>query len=182
MLQVGLPTNFKVARFDDEGHTALLKQLQDDILAARYEVDGEMTELPVKLKLHQSLYVPFAKWSMLLTGNYRCVRPDGAVSIHDAVHADLEKSRTIYEWVDELVQKLGASPEDKVPFEKYANAALSLLNPSSAARALNAGAKNIERVDRLVQKIAAQHGMQLDAVDETVAIVDARLEQNRAAG
>lgn len=69
-----------------------------------------------------------------------------------------------------------------MPFEKYANAALSLLNPSSAARALNAGAKNIERVDRLVQKIAAQHGMQLDAVDETVAIVDARLEQNRAAG
>lgn len=182
VLQVGLPTNFKVARFDDEGHTALLKQLQDDILAARYEVDGEMTELPVKLKLHQSLYVPFAKWSMLLTGNYRCVRP-GRRRVDPRRRArGPGKSRTIYEWVDELVQKLGASPEDKVPFEKYANAALSLLNPSSAARALNAGAKNIERVDRLVQKIAAQHGMQLDAVDETVAIVDARLEQNRAAG
>ena len=181
VLRVGLPTNFKVARFDDDAHTAILKRLEDDILAARYEIDGKMTELPVKLKLHDSLFVPFAKWSMLLTGNYRCVQADGAVSIHDAVHADLEKSRAIYEWVDELVQSLGASPDDKVPFEKYANAALSLLNPSSAARALNNGAKNIERVDKLVQKIAAQRGMTLDAVDETVAIVDARLEANRAA-
>ncbi|MCB1482109.1 MAG: hypothetical protein KDJ55_09100 [Rhodobiaceae bacterium] len=182
VLRVGLPTNFKVARFEDDAHTAILKRLQDDILAARYKVDGVMTELPVKLKLHQSLYVPFAKWSMLLAGNYHCVRPDGAVSIRDAVHGDLAKSRAIYEWVDELVQSLGAAPEDKVPFEKYANAALSLLNPSSAARALNNGAKNIERVDRLVQKIAAQRGMTLDAVDETVKTVDARLAQNRAAG
>ena len=31
---------------------------------------------------------------------------------------------------------LGASPDDLVPFDKYANAALSLLNPSSAARAV----------------------------------------------
>ncbi|MFN0263246.1 ketopantoate reductase family protein [Tepidamorphus sp. 3E244] len=182
VLQVGLPTNFKVARFKDDAHTAILQKLQDDILAARYEVDGQMTELPVKLKLHDSLYVPFAKWSMLLTGNYRCVRPEGAVSIFDAVHGDLDKSRKIYLWVDELVQKLGASPADKVPFEKYANAALSLLNPSSAARALNNGAKNIERVDRLVQKIAAQNGMSLDAVDEVVATVDKRLEENRAKG
>ena len=68
-----------------------------------------------------------------------------------------------------------------MPFEKYANAAQSLLRPSSAARALFAGAPNIERVDRLVQTIAAQKGMQNPVVDETVALVDARLEQNRKA-
>jgi hypothetical protein len=50
--------------------------------------------------------------------------------------------------------KLGANEKDMVPFEKYANAALSLGSPSSAARALAAGAPNIERVDRLVQSIA----------------------------
>ncbi len=60
---------------------------------------------------------------------------------------------------------LGAAEGDLVPFEKYANAALSLQNPSSAARALAAGAPNIERTDRLVQAIAAQKGMRNDTVD-----------------
>ena len=49
------------------------------------------------------------------------------------------------------------------------------MNPSSAARALLAGAKNIERADFLVQTLAAQKGMQLDVVDETVALVDSWL-------
>jgi CubicO group peptidase (beta-lactamase class C family) len=66
-----------------------------------------------------------------------------------------------------------------VPFEKYAQAALSLVTPSSAARALAAGAPQIERVDRLVQTIAAQHGMQSDVVDQAVALVDRWLEANR---
>jgi hypothetical protein len=65
------------------------------------------------------------------------------------------------------------------PFEKYADAALSLQNPSSAARALAAGAPNIERTDRLVQTIAAQKGMRNDIVDRTVALVDRWLERNR---
>ena len=67
-----------------------------------------------------------------------------------------------------------------VPFEKYANAALSLGSPSSAARALAAGATNIERVDRLVQTIAAQKGKRNEVVDHTVALVDGWLEANRA--
>ena len=74
---------------------------------------------------------------------------------------------------------MGADERDLVPFDKYANAALSLVNPSSAARALANGAPNIERVDRLVQAIAAQNGMQSDAVDETVVLVDGWLEANR---
>jgi hypothetical protein len=68
-----------------------------------------------------------------------------------------------------------------VPFEKYAAAAQGLASPSSAARALYGGAPYIERVDRLVQTIAAQKGMRSAALDEVVALVDARLEQNRRA-
>jgi hypothetical protein len=66
-----------------------------------------------------------------------------------------------------------------VPFEKYAKAAESLASPSSAARALAAGAPNIERVDRLVQTIAKLKGMQNPVVDQTVALVDEWLEKNR---
>jgi hypothetical protein len=69
-----------------------------------------------------------------------------------------------------------------VPFEKYANAAQSLQSPSSAARALAAGAPNIERVDRLVQTVAAQNGKRSDAVDRTVALVDSWLVKNRRKG
>jgi hypothetical protein len=68
-----------------------------------------------------------------------------------------------------------------VPFEKYAAAAQSLLSPSAAARAVEAGAPNIERTDRLVKAIGAQRGMRSAAVDDVVAIVDARLEANRRA-
>jgi len=85
----------------------------------------------------------------------------------------------MYEWVAELCRKMGADPKDQVPFEKYANAAMGLAKPSSAARALFAGAPNIERVDRVVKSIAAQQGMHNDTVDEIVALVDARLEMNR---
>ena len=75
----------------------------------------------------------------------------------------------------------GAAPEDLVPFEKYAAAAEGLSRPSSAARALAAGAPNIERVDRLVQGIAAQRGLRNAAVDEIVALVDGWLSANRKA-
>jgi hypothetical protein len=80
-----------------------------------------------------------------------------------------------------LCERLGAKPDDLVPFEKYASAALDLVRPSSAARALFAGAPNIERTDRLVQTIAAQYGMRNAVVDQTVATVDARLAANRKA-
>jgi hypothetical protein len=179
VLQVTLPTNFKVARFDSDAQTAILRQMEKDIDAARYNPgDGEL-QLPVKLRVHDSIFVPLAKWAMLLTGNYRCVTKDGAVDIKDAVHSDLETSRSVYNWVCGVCERLGASPNDLVPFEKYAAAANDLVRPSSAARALNNGVPNIERTDRLVQLIAAQYGMKHPVVDQTVAQVDARLAANR---
>ncbi len=180
VLQVTLPTNFKAARFESDAHTAILKQMQADIEAIRHDPgDGMKIELPVKLKVHDSIFVPLAKWSMLLTGNYRCVTKDAARSIKEAVHTDIEESREVYNWVRQLCMKMGAAPDDLVPFEKYAAAAQGLARPSSAARALFAGAPNIERVDRLVQSIAASKGLRHPVVDATVAMVDARLELNR---
>jgi hypothetical protein len=116
---------------------------------------------------------------MLITGNYRCVQQDGMRSIKDAVHSDIAASRAIYNWGANLCMALGAAETDLVPFAKYAEAALLLTSPSSAARALAAGAPHIERVDRLVQTIAAQQGMRSEIVDQTVALVDGWLEANR---
>ncbi len=118
---------------------------------------------------------------MLLAGNYRCIQKDGVRSIKEAVHSDIEASRSVYNWVVRLCIALGAHQKDLVPFEKYANAALSLASPSSAARAVAGGAPNIERTDRLVKAVAQQKGMQSAAVDEIVALVDARLKINRKA-
>jgi hypothetical protein len=177
VLQVRLPTNFKAARFDSEAHTGILRRLEADIEAARFEG----MELPVKLKVHDSVFVPLAKWAMLLAGNYRCIRMDGVRPIKDAVHSDLETSRSVYNWVVDLCVSLGADRKDMVPFEKYAAAAQSLVTPSSAARAVDAGAPNIERTDRLVKAIGAQKGVRSPEVDEIVATVDARLAANRQA-
>ena len=179
VLQVRLPTNFKSARFESDADTAILRQLEADIAASRFEVDGKPIELPVKLKVHDSVFVPMAKWAMLIAGNYRCVQADAMRPIKEAVHSNIDESRAVYDWVVKLCTLLGASADDMVPFDKYANAALSLGSPSSAARALAAGAPNIERVDLLVKTIAAQKGMQLDALDRTVALVDGWLEKNR---
>jgi hypothetical protein len=181
VLQVRLPTNFKSARFDSDAHTAILRQLQDDIEAARFDTGAGTIELPVKLKVHESVFVPLAKWAMLLAGNYRCIQMDSIRPIKEAVHSDPEASRAVYSFVVKLCISLGANEKDLVPFEKYAAAAQSLLTPSSAARAVAAGAPNIERTDRLVKAIGAQKGMRSPAVDEIVAIVDARLDANRKA-
>ncbi len=179
VLQVRLPTNFKSARFDSDAHTAMLRQLEADIEAVRFDIGSRQVELPVKLKVHESVFVPLAKWAMLISGNYRCIGKDAMRPIKDAVHSDLETSRATFNWVVKLCVCLGANEKDLVPFEKYAAAAQGLASPSSAARALFGGAPNIERVDRLVKIVAAQKGMQSEVLDEVVALVDARLEQNR---
>ena len=179
VLQVTLPTNFKVARFPSEQHTAMLRQLQDEIDAIRFDTPQGKTELPVKLRVYDSIFVPLAKWAMLLAGNYRCVTRDGMRTAQEAVYSDIETSRSVYNFVVDLCVKLGANPDDMVQFDKYAAAAQSLTRPASAARALQNGAPNIERADKLVQLIAAQMGLHHPAIDAQVALVDARLEANR---
>jgi hypothetical protein len=179
VLLVTLPTNFKVARFEDEKSTAILRQLQNEIEAIRYDTPEGKIELPVKLKVHDSIFVPLAKWAMLLAGNYRCITKDGMRTAQEAVHSDIATARSVYNFVNDLCVKLGAKPEDLVPFEKYAAAAQSLTRPASAARALQNGAPFIERADKLVQLIAKQKGLSHPAIDAQVALVDSRLEANR---
>jgi len=171
VLQVTLPTNFKVARFDDEKPTSILRELQRDIEAVRMQTPEGPIELPVKLKLHDSIFV--------LAGNYRTVTATGMRTAQEAVHTDIEESRSVYNFVNELCVKLGAAPGDMVPFEKYAAAAQSLSRPASVARALNNGAPNVERADKLVQLIARQKGLSHPVIDAGVALVDSRLESNR---
>ncbi|MBI4888553.1 MAG: hypothetical protein HY824_15765 [Acidobacteria bacterium] len=179
VLQVGLPTNFKAARFDGADATAILRRLEADIDAARFDPGDGAIEVPVKLKVHESVFVPLAKWPMLVAGNYRCIRRDDMIPIRDAVHGDVAASREVYDWASALCKALGAEDEDLVPFEKYAKAAEGLGKPSSAARALFGGAEHIERVDCLVRRIARQKGMQSATLDEIVRLVDERLTKNR---
>jgi hypothetical protein len=184
VLQVRLATNFKAARFASDDHNAMLVDLQNDIDAARFPIGDEPTALPIRLKVHDSLFVPFAKWAMLVAGNYRCVQERGMRSIAAAVNDDVTTARAVYEWTTRVCRKLGAEDEDLVPFAKYANAASSLTVPSSAARALSQGAVHIERVDRLVQAVGAHLGMRCDEIDRIVERVDAwvmsNLRQRRA--
>ena len=178
-LLVTLPTNFKVAKFDNDSYTQILRHLEADIEAVRFDVPEGKIELPVKLRVYDSLFVPLAKWSMLLAGNYRCITKDGMRTAQEAVHSNIEESKSVYNFVFDLCVKLGANPADLVPFEKYAAAAQSLSRPASAARALQNGAQYIERADKLVQLLARQKGLSNAAIDAQVALVDARLEANR---
>jgi hypothetical protein len=149
--------------------------------AAPFNPGSGPIEIPVKLKVHDSLFVPLAKWPMLIAGNYRSIRRDDMIPIREAVHANTDKSREIYDWVQQLCKRLGAEDADLVPFEKYAKAAEGLASPSSAARALFGGAEHIERVDCLIRQIARQLGLRSDTLDEIVTLVDERLGKNRAA-
>src|SRR2546430_13810714 len=123
VLHVGLPTNFKASIFADEKHNKVLRELEADIDAVA--LDGH--DVPVKLKVFDSLFVPLAKWSMLLTGNYRCITPHEPQSIRDAVHGDLKLSQSIYDHVDGIARRLGAEAQGQVPFAKYLKAAERLL-------------------------------------------------------
>jgi hypothetical protein len=178
-LLVTLPTNFKCARFDSDKDTAIVRKLEKDVEAARFDAPEGKIELPVKLRVYDSIFVPLAKWAMLCAGNYRCITADGMRTAQEAVHSNLDESRSVYNFVNDVCVKLGANPNDLVPFEKYAAAAQSLTRPASAARALQNGAQNIERADKLVQLIARQKGLSHPTLDATVALVDTRLDANR---
>lgn len=175
VLAVNLSTNFKTAHFASEQHNAMLRELESDIDAVRLE--GK--DVPVKLRVYESLFVPFAKWSMLLTGNCRCVTAGQAISIRDAVQGDLPMSREIYETVQRIVEKLGGEVEDRVDFDKYVTATDKLVRPSSLARALANGATAVERVDKLVQLVGRQCGIGHPAIDRTVQVIDAALDRAR---
>jgi hypothetical protein len=179
VLQVRLPTNFKCATFNDESANVILRSIEKDIDSTKIVLsDGSHSNVPVKLRVFDSVFIPLAKWPMLITGNYRCILDTNVRSIKDAVHEDLTVSEELYSWVRELCGRLGSTDLDMVPFQKYADATLSLTAPSSPARALLGGALTVERADRLIQKIAADHGQRHPILDMIVERVDHWLAKN----
>jgi len=175
VLAVNLPTNFKAATFASTVHNKILRQLAHDIDAVL--LDGK--DVPVKLRVHDSLFVPFAKWPMLLTGNYRCVTAGEPVSIREAVQSDLALSSEIYSVVESIVLRLGGRADDLVEFDKYRAATDKLIAPSSVARAIAGGATAVERVDKLVQVIGRLCGITHPAIDRAVALTDAALARTK---
>src|SRR6266566_4063517 len=62
VLQVTLPTNFKVARFPSDAHTAILRGLEADIEATR-SVNNWVVELCKSLGAREQDLVPFEKYA-----------------------------------------------------------------------------------------------------------------------
>ena len=157
----------------------ILRDLEKDIEAVRFDAPEGKIELPVKLRV--------LRFDLRAAGQVVDAARRQLPLHHQRRHAHRAGSgaqqhrrvASVYNFVFDLCVKLGASPSDLVPFEKYAAAAQSLSRPASAARALQNGAPNIERADKLVQLIAKQKGMSHPAIDAQVALVDARIEANR---
>lgn len=175
-LTVTLASNFKAAPFARAADQALLETLARDWAA--FKLAGERP--PVQLLAQQSLHVPLAKWPMLIAGNCRCLTPHGPRPIAEAVHADPEESERLYRLVMDLALALGARPADLVPFAAYARAAEGLTRPSSLARALEAGAVAVERIDLLVARLLALKGLDPAPLEPIVAAIETRLRANQA--
>lgn len=179
-LTVTLASNFKAAPLAEAADQALLERLAHDLSHLKIEENGATIRPPVAMLAHRSPFAPLLKWPMLIAGNCRCVAPDGIRSIRDAVLADIEASRAIYEQVSALVLGLGAEAKDMVAFAAYAKAAEQLDRPSSLARGLAAGATAVERIDRLVLNLMRMNGRDIASVAPIVATIQDRLERNAA--
>jgi hypothetical protein len=181
-LQVTLASNFKFAPFEDPADQALLSRIARS--ASRVRADGRPAA--VKLLAKGSVFVPFSKWPMLVAGNCRCLKSNGSiVSIREAVHADVTKSRSIYDAVNSALCFLGAPVQSLVPFLAYAKATEELVHPSSLARALAAGATLVERVDLLVLQLLRDiagnsiPSEAIEAMEYISAAIDSQIALNK---
>jgi hypothetical protein len=180
ILQVTLASNFKMAPLPNPKHQALLVRIAADVDALRVDDgNGHKVTPRVRFIAHPSLYVPLAKWPMLIAGNCRCLTARGPIAIGEAVWSDLEQSQALYEWVCTVAQSLGAKETDLVSFDRYAKAARGLSLPSSLARGLSSGAQAVERIDLLVQALARSKSQCHPALDGIVKLITDALERNR---
>jgi hypothetical protein len=180
VLQVSEPGDLIVTEFEAPAHTQLIQAIARDVNSVRLLAAQGPVELPVRMRVAASLGTPLTGWPMWLTGEYRCVFEGGVRTIREAVHGDIEASRSIYRFVAGLCMRLGCQSSDIVPFEKYAMGVESLSRASAVARLLQDGAAHVERVDKLVQAVAASHNAGHPALDALVALIDARLTANRS--
>ena len=184
LVKVNHATNIKAAPFANKAAQQMLQQLATSIDELEVSFNGKQHEIGVRLIAHPHPLVSMAKWPMLITGNFRCWSSNGIVSIADAVHADPQSSAEIYEWISMVCQKLCAANDfhdvPLVPFERYAEAAHFLTLPSSLARGLSNGVPRVERVDKLIRKLALSFDMQNTALDTIVSEVDSALAENKS--
>ena len=180
-LQVTLPSNFKAAPFARAEDQALLQRLAADMSHLEVRCGDATVRPPVALIATTSLFAPLAKWPMLITGNCRCVLPDGIRTIAEAVLSDRPASAAVYEQVQQLALALGARSQDLVTFDAYAKAAARMERPSSLARAIEVGATQVERIDRLIGNLLVSRGLPEALVKPVGSLIDQRLERNHAA-
>lgn len=177
-LHVSLATNLKVAPFHEREAQEKLSRLARDIESIRLDNGGK---LPVKLICSDHLAIPFAKMPMLLTGNYRCIQSGGTRSIRDAVWSDIQESETIYQECLEVLRAFSVPEKVLVPFELYAEAAKGLTKPSSVARAIEAGATNVERSDAVLATMAEHVGAPSVQISQIVCCINESIAKNSRA-
>ena len=61
VLVVRLPTNFKACTFGNDKDTAMLRQLEEDIQNARFHENGQDLQVPVKLRVYDSVFMSTGK-------------------------------------------------------------------------------------------------------------------------
>lgn len=140
------------------------------------------TSLPISIKDYASPWTSVSKWPMLLTGNYRCISEGKIVTIADAVLKDLNSSAAIYNQIACDMRLLGAPRNTIIPFNFYANVAKKLDAPSSVARAIIGGSRNIERVDLLLLKIFSLKGIQNLQLEKISRNIDENIANFSAKG
>lgn len=173
-VQVRLASNFKLAPFANEQINArLIKTCKSSNAAPNLKTGTPKPR--VNLVVGRSRYVALAKWPMLIAGNYRCVTSGEPIAIKDAVFADVEQTRTIYDQVLKLCLSLGASGTDLVPFGAYCKAAQQLDKPSSVSRAAELPGAKLERMDLLIHTLCNIHDVAVPELDRIVERIENKL-------
>ena len=102
-------------------------------------------------------------------------------SIKEAVHSDLERVALGLQLGGRAVRRARRGDERPGAVREICARGATGWSSRRRPRARWLPARsNIERVDRLVQTIAAQKGMHNDAVDKSVIMVESWLERNRS--
>lgn len=166
-LQVTLASNFKFAPFARAEDQAILARVARDASRALQPWGRP----PVNLLARGSVFAPLSKWSMLVTGNCRCLQGKGEpISIRDAVNRDKDQSAKLFDAVNTCLVSIGAPKAVLVPFSNYLRAAESLTRPSSLGRALAMGATAVERIDLLVLNLMRDQKCDPEAMEIMTAV------------
>ena len=179
-LLVTLPTNFKCARFEDDKDTAIIRKLEKDVEAARFDAPEGKIELPVKLKVfeldlraaRQVVDAAGRQLSLHHQGRHAHRQGSGAHQ-HRGIALGLQfRVRPVREARRQserpgAVREIRRRRAEPVAVRPPPRARCSTVRPISSA------------ADKLVQLIAKQKGLSHPVIDANVALVDELLDKNR---